>query len=168
MIPALVAWLASHVRARRATRAPNHWWSSITSVCRLIARAMRHNGAEQGFSSRSLATRFGMNAAGMRQRPIASWEAEGTTCDFAFDPGTLPPGAKNLGEHESVVSHTKPRVSQVAATHLDRLVQIIWTEGRQEDTRNAEMQRAAATPRPRTSTCRLTMPAKEQQCRSKG
>ena len=109
MTQALATWLASHVRARRATRAPNHWCWSITTVCWLIARAMRHNGADQGLSCRSLATRFGTNAAGMRQRPIASWEAEGTTCDYTFNPGTLPPGAQSLGEHESVVSHNQPK-----------------------------------------------------------
>lgn len=68
MVQALATWIASHVRVRRATRAPNHWCWSTTIVCWLIAR---HNGREQGLSARSLATRFGMNAAGMRQRPIA-------------------------------------------------------------------------------------------------
>ena len=77
-----------------------------------------------------------MNAAGMRQRPIATWEQEETTCEYAFDPGTLPPGAQSLGEHESVVSHTNPRVSRAVFTHLDRLIQAIWTEPCQEDVRN--------------------------------
>ena len=85
---------------------------------------------------RFLASHFGMNAAGMRQRPIATWEQGGTTCAYAFDPGTLPPGAQSLGEHESVVSHTNPRVSRAAVTLLDRLVQAIWTEPSQEDPRN--------------------------------
>ena len=76
MIQALATWLASHVRNRRATRAPNHWCWSITTVGWLIARAMRHNGNEHGLSVRSLAPHFGMNAAGMRQRPIATWEQE--------------------------------------------------------------------------------------------
>ena len=84
---------------------------------------------------RFLASQFGMNAAGMRQRPIATWEHGGATCAYAFDPGTLPPGAESLGEHESVVSHTNPRVSHAAATLLDRLVQAIWTEPLQEDPR---------------------------------
>ena len=128
MIHALATWSASHVRARRATRAPNHWCWSITTVCWPIARAMCHNGVDQGLCCRSMATRFGMNAAGVRQRPIASWEAEGTTCGYTFNPGALPPGAQSLGENERVVSHTNPRVSQVATTHLDRLVQIRWTE----------------------------------------
>ena len=33
-----------------------------------------------------------------------------------------------MGEHESVVSHTNPRVSHAAGTALDRLVQLIWEE----------------------------------------
>ena len=81
MIHALATWFASHVRTRHSTRAPNRWCWSITTVCWLIARAMRHNGAEQGLSCRSMASRFGVNAAGMRQRPIAAWEAEGLTCN---------------------------------------------------------------------------------------
>ena len=60
----------------------------------------------------------------------------GTTGAYAFDPGTLPPGAQSLGEHESVVSHTNPRVSRAAVTLLDRLVQATWTEPLQEDPRN--------------------------------
>ena len=136
MIQALATWLVRHVRNRRATRAPNHWCWSITTVCWLISRAMRHNGNEQGLSVRFLASHFGMNAAGMRQRPIATWEQGGTTCAYAFDPGTLPPGAQSLGEHEGVVSHTNPRVSRAAVTLLDRLVQAIWTEPFQADPRN--------------------------------
>ena len=38
MIHALATGFASHVRARRATRAPNHWCWSITTVCWLIAK----------------------------------------------------------------------------------------------------------------------------------
>ena len=139
MIQALAAWLASHVRARRATRAPNHWCWSITAVCWLIARAMRHNGADQGLSCRSLAARFGMNAAGMRQRPIASWEAEGTTCDYTFNPGTLPQ-VHRASARTKAWSRTptqEPLRSQLAM-HLDRLVQITWAESRLEDTRSAE------------------------------
>ena len=136
MIHALATWFASHVRDRRATRAPNHWCWSIATVCWLIARAMRHSSADQGLSCRSMATRFGMNAAGMRQRPIAAWEAEGTTCGYTFNPGTLFPGAQSLGENESVVSHTNPRVSEDATAHLARLVQITWTENCSEETRS--------------------------------
>ena len=137
MIHALATWFASHVRARHSTRAPNHWRWSTTTVCWLIARAMRHNGAGQGLSCRSMASRFGMNAAGMRQGPISAWDAEGTTCNYTFNPGTLPPGAQSLGENESVVTHTSPRISEDAAEHLERLVQIIWTENSTEEVRNA-------------------------------
>ena len=77
-----------------------------------------------------------MNAAGMRQGPIAAWEAEGTTCSYTFNPGMLPPGAQSLGESESVVSHTIPRISEGAAAHLARLIQIIWTENCFEEMRN--------------------------------
>ena len=80
MTQALATWLASHVRNRRETRAPNHWCWSITTVCWPISRAMRHNGNQQGLNVRFLASHFGMNAAGMRQRPIATWEQGGTTC----------------------------------------------------------------------------------------
>ena len=83
-----------------------------------------------------MASRSGMNAAGMRQRPIAAWEAEGTTCSYTFNPGTLPPGAQSLGESESVVSHTSPRISEGAAAHLARLFQIIWTENCTEEARS--------------------------------
>ena len=137
MIHALATWFASHVRARHSTRAPHHWRWSITAVCWLIARAMRHNGADQGLSCRSMATRFGMNAAGMRQRFLSAWGAEGTTCNYTFNPATLPPGAQSLGENESVVSHTSPRISEDAAAHLERLVQTIWTENSTEEVRNA-------------------------------
>ena len=58
MVQALATWIASHVRVRRATRAPNHWCWSTTIVCWLIARAICHNGRERGLSARSLATRF--------------------------------------------------------------------------------------------------------------
>ena len=136
MTQALATWLVSHVRNRRETRAPNHWCWSITTVCWLISRAMRHNGNEQGLNVRFLASHFGMNAAGMRQRPIATWEQGGITCAYTFDPGTLPPGAQSLGEHESIVSHANPRVSRAAGALLDRLVQAIWTEPSQEDPRN--------------------------------
>ena len=57
-------------------------------------------------------------------------------CEYAFDPGTLPPGAQSLGEHESIVSHTRPRVPRAAGTLLDRLVQVIWTEPPQEEPEN--------------------------------
>ena len=136
MIHALATWIVSHVRNRHATCAPNHWCWSIPTVCWLNSRAMQHNGNEKGLSVRSLASHFGMNAAGMRQRPIATWEQGGTTRAYAFDPGTLPPGAQSLGEQESVVSHTNPRVSRAANTLLDRLVQAIWTEPLQEDPRD--------------------------------
>ena len=72
MTQALATWLASHVRSRRETRAPNHWRWSITTVCWLISRAMRHNGNEQGLNAWFLASHFDMNAAGMWQRPIAT------------------------------------------------------------------------------------------------
>ena len=55
---------------------------------------------------------------------------------YAFDPGTLPPGAQSLGEQQRIVSHTNPRVPRAAGTLLDRLVQAIWTEPSQEDHRN--------------------------------
>ena len=135
MIHALATWFASHVRARHPTRAPNHWCWSITAVFWLIARAMRHNGADQGLGCRSMASRFGINAAGMRERPISAWEVEGTTCNYTFNPGTLPPGAQSLGENESVVSYN-PRMSEDAAAHLEGLVQVIWTENSNEEVRN--------------------------------
>ena len=133
MTQALATWLASHVRSRHGTRAPNHWCWSITTVCWLISRAMRHNGNEQGLNVRFLASYFGMNAAGMRQRPISTWEQGGASCEYAFELGTLPPGAQSLGENESIVSHTNPRVSRAADTLLDRLAQAIWSEPPQED-----------------------------------
>ena len=65
--------------------------------------------------------------------PIATWIQGDTTHVYAFDPGTLPPGAQSLGEQESIVSHTNPRVSHAAGTTLNRLVQLIWTELTQEE-----------------------------------
>ena len=97
---------------------------------------MRHGGNEQGLNVRFPASHFGMNAAGMRQRPIATWEQGDTTGEYVFDPGTLPPGAQSLGERESIVSHTNPRVPRAAGTLLDRLVQVIWDEPTQEELGN--------------------------------
>ena len=77
MTQAFATWLVSHARIRRETRAPNHWCWSITTVCWLISRAMRQGGSEQGLNVRFLASHFGMNAAGMRQRPIATWGTGG-------------------------------------------------------------------------------------------
>ena len=134
MIRAYAAWIARHVRARQATSAPNHWCWALTTVCWLISKAMQHDGSTHGLSCRAMASNFGMNAAGIRQRPLSAWIAAGTRCDYNFAPGTLPPGAQSTGENESVVSHTNTRLSGEAARYLDRLIQIIWTEGEVDQT----------------------------------
>ena len=136
MIRDFAAWIARHVRARHATSAPNHWCWALTTVCWLISKAMQNDGAAHGLTCRAMATSFGMNAAGIRQRPLTTWTSPNSTAapggaprEYEFPPGTLPPGAQSTGENESVVSQTNARLSSEANTHLNRLIQSIWTEG---------------------------------------